>query len=123
MLHVDFIEAVWIGLNGVCLVVTIIAFIDSLRDRSAVRRLNGRARKLVVDGNVRREILRVIVQVLLIVVVVPGIFVDTPVKVTPLLVIFMAVPVVLLVSSLFDWRDRRNLNRLVDEVAAQRQTA
>lgn len=119
-MHVDLVEAVWFALNAGCLVVTLIALVDARRDQNAVARINGRARKLVTAGNVRREFLRAVVQVLLIVIVIPGLFVDVPIRVTPLLLALMAVPVVLLLSSLYDYRDRRALNALADEIAAQR---
>lgn len=104
------LEVIWIALNLTTLVLTLSALMDALADRTAVRLLNGRARELAASGIVRREALRVVVQVLLLAAVLPAVA-----PVTPHLTIgaLMAVPVVLVASSILDARDRRRATILV----------
>jgi hypothetical protein len=108
-LHVDPIEGFWLAINLFALSVTIAALIDAVDNQRAVKLLNGHARELATEGTVRREALRVVVQVLLILVVIPGLMIDRPITLSGPIVALILVPVVLLVSSLLDARERRSL--------------
>lgn len=107
------IEAVWLVLNLVTFAFTLSAFVDARADRSAVKLLNGHARELIADGTVRREGIRLAVQVLLLVVVVPGLFSSREIVLSVPIAALMVVPVLLLGSSFFDARDRKALTVLV----------
>jgi hypothetical protein len=110
---VDYVEALWVILNLVTAALTLSALVDARADRSAVRLLNGHARDLAANGIVRREAIRLVVQVLLLAIAVPGLFSDAPRPLTPGLVMLMAIPILLLLSSFFDARDRKALTVLV----------
>jgi hypothetical protein len=118
---IDPIEALWITTNAVALVFTAIALWDAWRDRGLAPR--GTARRLVARGNVRREFLRLVCQSLLMSIIVPGLSSSRPTPVTLVVAALVAVPIVLLVSSIFDWFDRRALLRIVvADVAKERST-
>ena len=112
-LHVNGVEALWIVLNLTTFVLTASALLDARADREAVRKLNGSARELVAKGIVRREGLRLVVQVLLLIIVVPGVFADREFNFTPAIAALMLIPIVLLISSAVDARDRRALTVVV----------
>ena len=119
MVDVHHVEAIWVLINLTTFVLTLSALIDARADRSAVKLLNGHARELVAEATVRREGLRLIVQSLLLVVVVPGLFSSREIVLSPAVVALMTVPVVLLSSSFFDARNRKALTALVAaEIAA-----
>jgi hypothetical protein len=121
MVHIDPLELLWIVVNGVDLVVTLDALRDAGRDRAAVRIRNGAARTLVAAGNVRREGFRVLAQLLLLALVVPGIFVDRPVPLSPFVVILIGVSLALLANTVGDRRERARLARIVEaEILAER---
>lgn len=107
------VEAVWLLVNLVTLILTLVAFVDARADRLTVTLLNGKARELAAQGIVRREGFRIIVQVLLLSIAIPGLFVDRDIQLTPILAALIAVPLVLLVSSFLDARDRRHMTALV----------
>lgn len=107
------VEAVWISLNLITLILTLVLLIDARADRTAVRLLNGKARELAATGTVRRESFRVTVQALLLGVAVPGLFSDREAQLTPSVVMLIAVPAVLLVSSFLDYIDRKRMVVLV----------
>lgn len=112
ILSVSPVEGVWLVANLIALVLTLSALVGALSDQAAVHALNGKARELAATGQVRREALRAIVQVLLVFVVIPGLFVDRDVPLTPTVTALMAVPLVLLLSSILDARDRRRMTVL-----------
>lgn len=112
-LSVDAIEAIWITLNLTTFVLTASALLDAMADRAAVRLLNGRARELAAAGIVRREVLRLAVQALFLIAIVPGLFVERPVSLTPTVLALMSVPAILLVSSVLDARDRKAMTVIV----------
>lgn len=110
-LHVDALEAVWIITNATALVVTFAALLDA---RGTSRIHDSRpARRLVVRGNVRREVMRLVMQVLLLSLVLPGLTLDRPTPLTPFVAVLIAVPIVLLASSLMDAWDRRRLREML----------
>ena len=116
-MSIDLVEAVWIFVNVVALVLTLRAYVDARADREAVRVMNGAARELVATSYVRHAGLLAIAHVLLLSVVLPGLFVDRPVVLTPIVAALMAVPIVLLTSSALDYRDRGRLAVLVRPVS------
>lgn len=123
-LSVDALELLWLVLNLSAFVLTYSAYIDAKADQRAVRLLNGSARELAANGVVRRELLRLWVQALLIAVVVPSLVEPSPVPSWYYAVILMAIPIVLLLSTLLDARDRRAMTVLVtSDLLAESQTA
>lgn len=116
-MNVNEVEAFWLLINLVTLILTVRAYLEARADRDAVKALNGRARELAAAGQVRREGFRVIVQALLLSVVIPSLFAPGGVSLTAPIVALMAVPVVLLVSSWLDSRDRRALVLLISAEA------
>lgn len=115
------LEAVWIALNLTTLALTLSALVDALADQTAVRLLNGHAREMAAGATVRRESFRVAVQGLLLVAVIPAVF-DLDPQLT--IAALMAVPVVLVVSSILDARDRRRSTILVAaDIIAERVSA
>lgn len=121
MIHVNAVEAVWIASNLLGVVFTIAALGDAWADEKAIRALNGRARELVGRGNIRREAFRLAVQVILLVVVVPGLFSDREINLSLPVAALMAVPFVILASSVLDWGERRRLARMLDaDIATER---
>lgn len=103
------VEWIWLLSSGGGLLFTLVAFVDAWRLRNV---LNG-ARRLVARGNVRREVLRVIVQTLLLVVIIPGLFIDRPVTLSLPILCLIAVPPVLLLNTIWDAYDRHRVVRLV----------
>lgn len=115
-LHVDPLEALWFVVNGTTLVLTMLALFEARRDLAVARTdatASHEARELTAAGNLRREALRVIVQVLLISIVIPGLFSDRPISLSPAILALILVPVVLLTSTVFDVRDRAKLGEML----------
>jgi hypothetical protein len=107
-------EVVWIVINSTTTLLTLWALWDAYRARRAVKLLNGTARDVVAAGNTRREWFRLLVQILLLLVIVPGLFVDRDIPMTPYVLLLMSVPIVLLISTALDTRERRVLLELVN---------
>ena len=112
-LSVHPVEAVWFIVNLTTFLLTVSAFVDARADRAAVKLLNGHGRELIANATIRREGIRLTIQVLLLVVVVPGLFSDRAIVLSVPLVALMIVPVLLLLNSFFDARDRKALTVLV----------
>lgn len=108
-IHIGAVEAIWIVLNLTTLILAVVAYHETRRDAANVRSLNGHAREIAADGNVRRELIRVGVQSLLLGVTIPGIFNDREVMLTLPVLFLMILPVLLLTSSFLDARDRKNM--------------
>ena len=119
---VNLVEFTWITLNVVTLFLTVTAFFDARADRTAVRLLNGKARELAASGIVRREALRIVVQAILLGVALPGLFSDRETSFNPVVLGLMCVPVLLLISSFLDARDRKALTVLVTAEALEKKT-
>ena len=107
------LEALYLVINLTALVLTVSAFVDARADSQAVKLLNGKARELAAAGNVRREVLRIVVLVLLLSIVAPGLFDDSEIPLSPFVIALMAIPIVLLVSTIYDARDRRAMTVIV----------
>jgi hypothetical protein len=123
-LHVDPIEVLWLVVNIFTLVMTFLALVEALTDLKLARtdspQLQDRAREITTVGNVRRELLRVIVQLLLLSLVFPGLFSDNPISLSPFIIALILIAIVLLTSTLFDSRDRGKLIAILVEIAKTR---
>jgi hypothetical protein len=122
MIHLNGVEALWIGVNFLTLILTTLALFDALHDLKVVAGADRRrARTLTARGNVRREVMRLAVQALLLSVAIPGAFREGEIDLTPPLMALIAVPVFLLISTLLDTRDRSRLaGMLLTDIAAER---
>lgn len=112
-IDVNEVEAIWIALTLGGVVLRVLALRDACRDRVAIRALNGRAREIMADGSVRREVLRLVVQLLLLSIVVPAILRPGPTVISVGLLVVIAIPAVLFVDSVLDTRERRRLTAIV----------
>lgn len=119
---INAVEALWISVNGLTLVLTLLALLDAWHDvRVAADVDRRRARVVTARGNVRREAFRMVAQLLLLAVAVPGAFSDREINLSPALIALIAVPIVLLLASAFDTRDRNRLATLVlEDIANER---
>lgn len=117
------VEWFWLGVNGTTFVITLWALFDARGDRRAVMALDGPARDIAADASVRREVLRLIVQALFLALVVPSLFAPGEVKLSALLFILIGVPVVLLISTALDARDRKRIKAIIYKEVAQREAA
>ena len=106
-MNLNILESLWIALNLAALILTLSALVDALADRTAIRLLNGHAREAAAAGIVRRESFRVVVQALLLLAVLPGALVPGEAVINLTVFALMAVPVVLLTSSILDARERK----------------
>lgn len=115
-LYVDALEAVWLALNAIGVVLTIGALLEARRDLRAARDDEGdrsEPRELTAGGDVRRESLRLIVHTALLSIVIPGLFVDREIILSPILAALFTVPVVLLLQSALDLRERSILTEML----------
>lgn len=122
MIHINGVEALWIGVNALTLILTIIALFDAWHDlQIAAGADRRRARTLTARGNVRREVFRLVVQALLLSIAIPGVLVDQETALSLPILALIAVPVVLLISTLLDTRDRSRLaGMLLTDIASER---
>lgn len=112
-LHVGPVELAWVLINGAALILTVLALIDARADARTVRALNGRAREIVTAGNVRREGLRVVAQILLLTLGVPALLSERNVGLSPFVLQLIALALVMLLSTALDARDRTLLTGTV----------
>ena len=123
-LAVDPIEAFWLVVNLVTLAFTIAGLLDAIDNKRAVKLMNGYARELASSGNVRRSWLLSIIAGLLVVVVIPGLFVDRPVPPSPPVIALLLMPVALLVLVVTDARDRRRMTAITAaEIVIERESS
>jgi hypothetical protein len=125
-LHIDDVEAFWLALNLLTLVLTLMALGEARRDLKAALLLQGdrqQARTVVARGNVRREVFRVVIQAALLSLVIPGLFVDRQTPLNAFVVTLITVPVLLLGSTLLDRRDRGRLAVLLAQVVVEQRNA
>lgn len=108
-MHVDPIEWLWIALNGTTFAVTVLAWREARRDRAVVQLKDGRVREIATDGHVRRETVRGIIQVLLLALVVPGLFIERPVPLTFPVAVLMGIASMVFVNTVGDYRDMRRI--------------
>lgn len=115
------VEGFWLLITGFAIAISIIALSDAVADRRAIKSLNGRARRIIGGGNIRREVARLVINVLLFTLAIPAAFDDADIHLTPFLVVLLAVPIVILANSIFDWIERRQLSRILEaELKAER---
>jgi len=123
-ISVNAVEAVWLVASALGFIVTAYALADALSQRAIVQKLNDRAAELAAANNVRREALRLLVQALLLIAVLPRLFDDRETPLTITVAALIAVPIVLLVDSLLALRDRRRLVGVVlEEIQTEQQQA
>lgn len=113
MLSVSAIEFGWIVVNLTASVLTLTALFDARADRTAVRLLNGHARELAADGIVRREVIRLVVQLMLLSIVIPGLFSDREITLSPVVLALIGIAVLLAFQTFLDARERKALTALV----------
>lgn len=105
------VEAVWLLLTISGSVITLWALLDARRDRDAIAHLNGDVRSIAVKGNVRREWVRFLIQVVLMSLVLPSLFSDAEVRLTWFTAALMSLPALQLVNTGSDYIDRRRIAR------------
>lgn len=113
-MNVNEVEAVWLSVTLAGFVLTLFALWDAWVARGVVKRLNGHAREIAAAANVRREAIRLVVQTLFLIVVIPGLFSDRPLVLSISVAALIAVPVVLLANSVVDTVDRRRLIGVIE---------
>ncbi len=119
--HLTGIELFWIVTNIITTVLTVVALADAHADWAVLRQFNGSARGVVARGNIRRERIRLLIQVAFLVIAIPAALTarETPIS-FPLLA-FLSVPLLLLLNTLSDRRDRGILaDKLSDEILHER---
>lgn len=113
-LYVNDLEIAWLTTCIVGLALSSAGLADAIADHRAVKALNGRAREIVSTGNVRREAVRVGLQIYMLVLVIPSLFDDRSVTITLAGIMFiLGLPVGLAVNSLLDVRERRRLSDIL----------
>lgn len=117
--QINAFEAFWILTCAIGAIVTAAALVDAWADRAAVKLLNGPIRTRIARGAVRREVFRLISQLLLLAVALPAIFTPGDVPLNPQIAALLAVPAVILASTLMDYNDRHALNVLTSIAAAK----
>ena len=146
-MNVNWIEAIWLLICLTGIVSTLFLLADSLGERELVQTLkNGRfkIRNLTVASNIRREAIRLIMQIFLATAVLPGLIRPGDVNLvfdfnalaravtsgvfddralatmtTIAIVCLMATPIGMLTSSLFDRRDRQRLRDFAIDVVRE----
>lgn len=113
MTSVGPVELLWVALNSATLLLTLGLLMDAERDRRYVRRFNGKAREIVTANVVRRELLRMIIQAILLAFAIPALTDDRHVVLSPFIVGFIAIAVILFAQSVFDTRERKELSAIV----------
>ena len=120
-ISINAVEALWISVNGITAVLTVLALLDAWHDLRVANPDRRRARILAARGNVRRELFRTVVQFLLLSATVPGIFTPGEIQLSVPIACLIAVPIVLLLSSALDARDRNSLATMVlEDIATER---
>lgn len=114
-LHVGAVELLWLAINGIAVVLQLIAWQDARRDRADVALANGPIRRATAQGNVVRERLRTAGQLILLGLVAPALFDDREVRLSPFVLALIALSLVLLGLALVDWRLRRQLAGITRE--------
>ena len=107
MISIDAIEAFYILVNTVAVVLTAASLLDARADRAALS--NGPIRTIIANGNVRREWIRLAVQLLLLSIAIPAVLSTRATSLSPIVLVLLAIPLLLLLSSILDRRDRDRL--------------
>lgn len=110
MISIDAIEAFYILVNTVTVVLTVAALFNARADRAALN--DGPIRTIIANGNVRREWIRLGVQLLLLSIAIPAILSARETQLSPIVLVLLAIPLLLMMSSIFDQRDRDRLRIL-----------
>jgi len=110
--NVNAIEALWLGINLVSLVVTITNVVDAWR---VWRVMIGTTlpHEIQARANVRREAVRLVIVACLIAIAVPAALRPGDVALTLPLALLMVIPIGVAINGYLDRRTRRSLARLV----------
>lgn len=111
-MNVNEVEAVWLLVTVIALATTLDNLRDSHRGWRAVRH-TGRAREVQAFANVRREAIRLVINLSLFVLVIPAIQRPGDTPISPALVVIMLVPLGMALNSFLDGRTRRTIAGLV----------
>lgn len=103
------VELFWIVTNAAAAALTIPALADARRDAAAVKALNGHALGIIARGNVRREWVRLAMQLVLLAIAIPAAQRPGDIALTPALVLFLSLPVLVLLNTISEARDRARL--------------
>lgn len=123
-MSVNAVEFIWITINLVAAIFTVGALVEARRDWAALKRYNGSARGVVARSNIRSEWIRLAIQVALLAIAVPAVFSDRPTPLTPTLLLFLSVPVLLLLNTVNARRVRGILSdKLDDELKREREAS
>lgn len=118
------IEVTWVVINLFTFIVTVLALWDTWQARVVVTRLNGHAREIVAGGNLRREVVRLLTQILLLGVAIPAALRVNEAVLTSEIAMLMVVPVLLLINSLLDTYDRKRVLRIIgDDIEKDRRAS
>jgi hypothetical protein len=107
------VEAVWIAITLTGVIATTASVVDAIGDRRAIKALNGHAREIVGNGNVRRESVRLAVSSILLALSVFTIFDDREIPLTPFVALLIAIPLLLTINSILDASERRKLSAIL----------
>lgn len=112
------LELFWLILNSVTLLVAIYGIIDARRGRQIVEEMGGEpvelsVRRIVARENIRRDVIRVICQSLLLGIAVPAIFSDRVITLTPILSMLLLLACALAAQGLMDLRERQEIRRIL----------
>ena len=115
--YIDDVEWLWIALNVLTFVLTLYARRQARIDQRAVQGINGKAREVSAAGGVRRETVRVGLQLGLLSLVwwSGGLTSDRDVTLNPFVVTLFAIAIGMFVNSALDLRDRREVMRILDK--------
>ena len=122
-IDINLIEGIWVATSLSGAVVTGFAIVDAWGDRAAVKLLNGPIRRRIAHGALRRELFRLVVQILLLTVAIPAIFTPGDVPLSLPIIALMGIPITLLVQTLLDYNDRHALNILTAVAAMKLEAA
>lgn len=113
------VEWFWLLVNAAALGFQILSLWWALDRRETVRQLNGKAREIAASANVRREVLRVAVQLLFIGIVIPSVFSSNEIRLTPPLLCLLLIPPLVCLNSALDVRDTFRLIRIAEDEIEQ----
>jgi hypothetical protein len=111
-LDLSAVEWFWLLVNASALGFQLLSLWWAWDRRSTVKQLNGKAREIAAAGNVRREIIRVAVQLLFIGIAIPSIFSPAEIRLTPPLLCLLLIPPLVCLNSALDVRDTLLLIRI-----------
>lgn len=103
------VEAFWIALNLVTLVLSVLGFLDARRSVAAVKWFDGHGPGIVAKGDQRREFVRVLTQLSLLSLAIPAAYAPGDTRLSFPIVALMSVAVLVFLNTAGDAVDRRRL--------------